>query len=112
HIQPVPSRHGVHWPQLSCLKKYDRRAIALMISVDLSITITAAVPNDDLRSRRPSKSIGQSMISSALTTGHDAPPGMTAKRLSQPPRMPPPCFSTSSRKVMPISSSTVHGVLT
>ena len=19
HIQPVPSRHGVHWPQLSCL---------------------------------------------------------------------------------------------
>ena len=52
------------------------------------------------------------MMSSALTTGHDAPPGMTASRLSQPPRMPPPCLSTSSRKVMPIASSTVQGVFT
>src|SRR5690606_201391 len=38
-IQPVPSRHGVHRPQLSCLKKAEMRQMALMISVDLSITI-------------------------------------------------------------------------
>jgi hypothetical protein len=74
----------------------DSRQIALMISVDLSITITAAVPRPDLRSRRLSKSIGVSMMSAPGTQGTEEPPGITASRLSQPPRMPPQWVSISS----------------
>lgn len=37
---------------------------------------------------------------------------MTASRLSQPPRTPPQCFSSSSRSGMLISSSTVIGLFT
>ena len=39
-------------------------------------------------------------------------PGMTASRLSQPPRTPPQCLSMSSLRGMLISSSTVQGRLT
>ncbi|MFW8645579.1 hypothetical protein ACOJBO_38100 [Rhizobium beringeri] len=49
-------------------------AIALMTSVDLSMTIAAAVPKEDPTPRRPSKSIGQSMMSFAGTIGQDARP--------------------------------------
>jgi hypothetical protein len=35
--------------------------------------------------------------------------GMIAFRLSQPPRMPPPCFSISSRNGMLMASSTIAG---
>ena len=83
--------------------------MARIISVDLSITITAAVPRPERSLPKLSKSIGVSMICSAGTMRTEEPPGMTAFRLSQPPRMPPQCFSISSRNGMPIASSTLQG---
>ena len=45
--------------QLKALPDQEIRAMAVMMSVDLSITITAAVPSADLSSRQPSKSISR-----------------------------------------------------
>ncbi len=86
--------------------------MARTISVDLSITITPAVPRPEPSSFSPSKSIGASMISAAGTSGTEEPPGITARRLSQPPRMPPQWVSISSRKGMLIASSTTQGLFT
>jgi hypothetical protein len=48
----------------------------------------------------------------ASSTGTEEPPGMTACRLLQPPRTPPQWRSSSSRRVIDISSSTTIGLFT
>lgn len=51
------------------------------MSVDLSMTMTAAVPRPEPTARRLSKSIGASQISAAGTSGTEEPPGITASRV-------------------------------
>ena len=86
--------------------------MARTISVDLSMTMTAAVPRPERSFERLSKSMGQSMICSAGTQRTEDPPGITAIRLSQPPRMPPQWRSISSRKGIDMASSTLQGLFT
>ena len=83
-----------------------------MTSVEPSITITAAVPRLDPTSRSASKSMTASRIFSPRTHGTDDPPGITALRFDQPPRIPPQWRSISSSKPIDMDSSTTQGLFT
>src|SRR5258708_28996594 len=73
------------------------------------MTMPAAVPRPDCHSFNATKYISQVPQLDLAISGTEAPPGITASRLSQPPRTPPQCVSISSRMGIPMASSTLQG---
>ena len=79
-IQYVPSRHGVHFPHDSCLKKLTVLLTSQAMSTVSSNIMTEAEPSGDFSlSRQVSYARGVSSVKSfAITISEDAPADMTA----------------------------------
>src|SRR6185503_2745582 len=74
-ILSVPSRQGVHWPQLSCLKNFNRLTTASLTSSRSENTTTACEPtNAPILASSPPKSSGMSPIDAGRIPP-EAPPG-------------------------------------
>src|SRR6202023_3021942 len=102
-IQKVPSRHGVHLPQLSWWKNLTYRRAASTMQVVSSITTMAPAPASEPAFAIASKSRPTSRCSGSRTI-IEAPPGWKAFNLRFF-QTPPPCPSISSRIGVPFSIS-------
>src|SRR3954469_25947029 len=106
----VPTRHGVHWPQLSSSKNFIRfNAAARTLSFCDRITIAAEPMKQPYFSSVP-KSSGISSIDAGRMPP-EAPPGRYAWKVC-PSAMPPQNSSISSRTVTPAGASFMPGFLT
>ena len=84
--------------------------MAFTMSVDLSITITAAVPRP--LTRRAGVEIHQHVVADDFgITGTEAPPGYRQQVVPAATHPTGDC-SINSRSGMPSSSSTLHGLFT
>ena len=109
----VPSRHGVHLPQLSRAKNRTMRQQAFTMSVVSSMITMAPEPSMDPARSTVGLSSGRSICSS-VNQGADAPPGMNA--LSRRPGSSPLQYSGASiswrNVVVPCTTSKTPGRFT
>ena len=99
----MPSRHCVHWPQVSWRKKRAITVAARTGQVESSMTTMPPVPSSVPAFCSESWSMCTSILS-AVSTGIDTPPGMIAL-IGRPVETPPACFSMISCSGVPSGSS-------
>ena len=104
HIQPMPSRQGVHWPQLSWAKKRQLLCRKSTIEYVSSNTTAHAVPSPRQPTFIGAEKSSFVSSSSAVISPVLSPPGTTAfaLRFFQTPR---PNSSINSLAVMPSGAS-------
>src|SRR5665213_1397047 len=106
----VPTRQGVHWPQLSSSKNRIKLSAAPFTLSCSDRMITPAEPMKQPYFSRVPKSSGISSIDAGRMPP-DAPPGRYARKVC-PSAMPPQNSSISSRTVIPAGASFMPGFLT
>ena len=106
----VPTRHGVHCPQLSSSKNFIRLSATAFISSLSDKTTTAAEPIKQPSPSRVPKSSGMSAFAAGKMPP-EAPPGRYPLKLC-PSAMPPQNSSISCRAVMPAGANLTPGSLT